>query len=122
MMLADYADFECYWNGLPIFWREKVILRDLIDRGTTTRLRLIEQLWPDGGDAPLSAFTNKSGMAKGERAKVLDYSTDNGKNWVNHGIYCRHMIKKAETMQGYLVGTSIMSSRVNQVFPVDCHY
>lgn len=64
--------------------------------------------------------TIKSGIAKGEPAKILDYSTDNGKTWINHGIYCRNFTKRAYTLDKSLVGSQIMNSRADVIFPAEC--
>ena len=64
----------------------------------------------------------KGGIAKGEDAKILDYSTDGGKTWKNHGIYCREMTSKIDRIIITIQKAGVINSRENQVFPVACHY
>tara|TARA_R110002020_G_C16257003_1_gene770201 strand:+ start:701 stop:1009 length:309 start_codon:yes stop_codon:yes gene_type:complete len=67
--------------------------------------------------------TMQAGIAKGEKAIIIDYTLD-GKKWINHGIYCRNLITdgRVEKIKQSLLNVGVLSSREDQIFPVDCRY
>ncbi len=66
--------------------------------------------------------TIPAGPAKGEVAKVIDYSQDGGKTWKNYGIYCREFLDRVEEKKAILLSVGPASCRAEMIFPRDCNY
>lgn len=62
----------------------------------------------------------KAGPARGEPAKIIDYSMDGGKTWKNHGIYCREFIGEVDLKKKLLLEIGPATNRAEMVFPRDC--